>query len=178
MKFKSQIMNALEMERSLRRIALEITEKNNGLENVKLVGIRSRGVPLAERIKNYLSEIEKTKVPLGILDITLYRDDLSQVAENPVHKDTKIDFAVDNSIIVLVDDVLYTGRTVQAALNGIFSLGRPKAVQLCVLIDRGHHEIPVKADFVGRIVPTAKDEIIKVSLNETDEEENVKIFVK
>ena len=178
MKFKSQIMNALEMERSLRRIALEIAEKNNGLENVKLVGIRSRGVPLAERIKNYLSEIEKTKVPLGILDITLYRDDLSQVAENPVYKDTKIDFAVDNSIIVLVDDVLYTGRTVQAALNGIFSLGRPKAVQLCVLIDRGHHEIPVKADFVGRIVPTAKDEIIKVSLNETDEEENVKIFVK
>lgn len=178
MKTKSVIMNKPDMERSLQRMALEIVEKNSGLDNVYLVGIRSRGVPMAQKIAQYLKQIEGEEVEVGILDITLYRDDLSQIAESPVHKDTIINFDIKNSIIVLIDDVLYTGRTVRAAIDGLLSFGRPQKIQLGVLIDRGHHEMPVKADFVGREVPTSQSEVIKVAFESTDGEENVKIMQK
>ncbi|MCF7859490.1 MAG: bifunctional pyr operon transcriptional regulator/uracil phosphoribosyltransferase PyrR [Candidatus Cloacimonetes bacterium] len=175
MKTKSKIMDVKAIERSMRRIALEIVEHNKSMKNVFLVGIRSRGVPMAERLADYLKEIEGIEVRTGILDISLYRDDLSKVAENPVHKGSDIEFNVENAKIILIDDVLYTGRTVRAAIDAIIDLGRPKEIQLCVLIDRGHKELPIHADYIGRSVPTSSEEIIKVSFLETDKEENVKI---
>jgi len=168
-------MDVKAIERSMRRIALEIVEYNKSMDDVYLVGIKSRGVPMADRLSKYLSEIEKLDVKTGIIDISLYRDDLSKVAENPVHKGSHIDFNVENAKIILVDDVLYTGRTVRAAIDAVLDIGRPKEIQLCVLIDRGHKELPIHADYVGRYVPTSGEEIIKVSFIETDEEENVKI---
>ncbi len=175
MKTKSKIMDVKAIERSMRRIALEIVEYNKSMDDVYLVGIKSRGVPMADRLSKYLSEIEKLDVKTGIIDISLYRDDLSKVAENPVHKGSHIDFNVENAKIILVDDVLYTGRTVRAAIDAVLDIGRPKEIQLGVLIDRGHKELPIHADYVGRYVPTSGEEIIKVSFVETDEEENVKI---
>lgn len=175
MKTKSKIMDVKAIERSMRRIALEIVEYNKSMDNVYLVGIKSRGVPMAERLSVYLKEIEKLSVKTGIIDISLYRDDLSKVAENPVHNGTHIDFEVENAKIILIDDVLYTGRTVRAAIDAVLDIGRPKEIQLCVLIDRGHKELPIHADYVGRYVPTSGEEIIKVSFMETDKEENVKI---
>ena len=178
MKIKNQIMDENEIENTLKRIAMEIIEHNKNLENVVLIGIRSRGVPMAKRLKKIIEKTEKTNIPTGILDITLYRDDLSQISEKPIHKNTEINFTIDNAVVVLVDDVLYTGRTIYAALSAIFALGHPQKIQLCVLIDRGHHEIPIQADFVGKIVPTASNEIIKVAFSETDKEESVKILMK
>ncbi len=175
MKTKSKIMDVKAIERSMRRIALEIVEYNKSMDNVYLVGIKSRGVPMADRLSIYLKEIEKLDVKTGIVDISLYRDDLSKVAENPVHKGSHIDFEVENAKIILIDDVLYTGRTVRAAIDAVLDIGRPKEIQLCVLIDRGHKELPIHADYVGRYVPTSSEEIIKVSFVETDDEENVKI---
>jgi len=178
MKTKSKIMDVKAIERSMRRIALEIVEYNKSMENVYLVGIKSRGVPMADRLSIYLKEIEKLDVETGIIDISLYRDDLSKVAENPVHNGTHIDFEVENVKIILIDDVLYTGRTVRAAIDAVLDIGRPKEIQLCVLIDRGHKELPIHADYVGRYVPTSGEEIIKVSFTETDGEENVKIVTR
>ena len=175
MKTKSRIMDVEAIERSMRRIALEIVEYNKSMDNVYLVGIKSRGVPMAERLSKYLKEIEKLNVKTGIIDISLYRDDLSKVADNPVHNGTHIDFEVENAKLILIDDVLYTGRTVRAAIDAILDIGRPKEIQLCVLIDRGHKELPIHADYIGRHVPTSSEEIIKVSFMETDNEENVKI---
>ncbi len=175
MKTKSKIMDVKAIERSMRRIALEIVEYNKSMENVYLVGIKSRGVPMADRLSKYLREIENLDVKTGIIDISLYRDDLSKVAENPVHNGTHIDFDVENAKIILIDDVLYTGRTVRAAIDAVLDIGRPKEIQLCVLIDRGHKELPIHADYIGRHVPTSSEEIIKVSFVETDNEENVKI---
>ncbi|MDP8204459.1 MAG: bifunctional pyr operon transcriptional regulator/uracil phosphoribosyltransferase PyrR [Candidatus Tenebribacter mawsonii] len=175
MKTKSKIMDVRAIERSMRRIALEIVEYNKSMDDVYLVGIKSRGVPMADRLSKYLNEIEKLDVKTGIIDISLYRDDLSKVAENPIHKGSQIDFEVENAKIILIDDVLYTGRTVRAAIDAVLDIGRPKEIQLCVLIDRGHKELPIHADYVGRYVPTSGEEIIKVSFIETDEEENVKI---
>ncbi len=175
MKTKSKIMDVKAIERSMRRIALEIVEYNKSMENVYLVGIRSRGVPMADRLSRYLNEIENLDVKTGIIDISLYRDDLSKVAENPVHNGTHIDFEVENAKIILIDDVLYTGRTVRAAIDAVLDIGRPKEIQLCILIDRGHKELPIHADYIGRSVPTSSEEIIKVSFMETDNEENVKI---
>jgi len=175
---KSLIMEAVDMDRSMRRMALEIVEKNKGLEDVCLVGIRSRGVPMANRMASFLSDIENHEVPVGILDITLYRDDLSLVADKPVMNDSDIPFEVKNKKIILIDDVLYTGRTVRAAIDGLLDFGRPKEIQLCVLIDRGHHEMPVTSDFVGRFVPTSSEEIIKVSFIDTDDDEKVRIMVR
>ncbi|MBT3756089.1 MAG: bifunctional pyr operon transcriptional regulator/uracil phosphoribosyltransferase PyrR [Candidatus Cloacimonetes bacterium] len=175
MKTKSKIMDVKAIERSMRRIALEIVEYNKSMDDVYLVGIKSRGVPMADRLSKYLSEIEKLDVKTGVIDISLYRDDLSKVAENPVHKGSHIDFEVENAKIILIDDVLYTGRTVRAAIDAVLDIGRPKEIQLCVLIDRGHKELPIHADYVGRYVPTSGEEIIKVSFVETDEEESVKI---
>lgn len=175
MKTKSKIMDVKAIERSMRRIALEIVEYNKSMDNVYLVGIKSRAVPMADRLSKYLKEIENLNVKTGIIDISLYRDDLSKVAENPVHNGTHIDFEVENAKLILIDDVLYTGRTVRAAIDAILDIGRPKEIQLCVLIDRGHKELPIHADYIGRLVPTSSEEIIKVSFMETDNEENVKI---
>ena len=177
MQVKSQIMDKDQMERSLQRMAHEIIEQNRGLEKIRLVGIRSRGVPLAERLSSYLKLISNQEVPVGILDITLYRDDLSTISHQPVIKGSAVDFDIEDAVVVLVDDVLYTGRTVRAAIEALMDFGRPKQIQLAVLIDRVHLELPIKADYVGKNVPTSKEEIIKVSLEEIDGEDSVKIVL-
>ena len=170
---KSQLMSATEIDRTLQRLAHEILERNHGTAGVALIGIRRRGVPLAQRIAQAMRGIDGVEVPVGTLDITLYRDDLSKVAPQPVLQSSDIPFSVDDKDLILVDDVLYTGRTVRAAMNGLFDLGRPKRVRLCVLIDRGHRELPVEAAFVGRYVQTSDSEIIEVRLKEVDKEERV-----
>ncbi len=177
MQTKSQIMDKAQMERSIHRMAHEILEQNRGLGKIRLVGIRSRGVPLAERLSSYLKLIENQEIPVGILDITLYRDDLSTISHQPVIKGSQLDFDIEGAVIVLVDDVLYTGRTVRAAIDALLDFGRPKQIQLAVLIDRGHRELPVKADFVGKNVPTSNEEIIKVEFEETDGDDSVKIVL-
>lgn len=174
---KSRIMDKKSIDRTIKRMAHEIIEQNKGLENLYLVGIRSRGVPIARRIKTYLQEIENKDIPVGILDITLYRDDLSTISHQPVIKSSKIDFELEQSNIILCDDVLFTGRTVRAAIDALLDFGRPAKIQLCVLIDRGHRELPIKANYVGKNVPTSKEEIIKVALEETDGDDSVKIVV-
>lgn len=170
---KNIIMDAEAMRRAIVRIAHEIIEKNKGVENIIMVGIRTRGVPLAQRIAKEIENIEDVKVPVGFLDITLYRDDLSTLAYNPIVHGTELDFNISGKVIILVDDVLYTGRTIRAALDALIDMGRPKAIELAVLIDRGHKELPIRADFVGKNVPTAQKEIIDVTLNESDEVDEV-----
>jgi len=170
---KAQLMSASEIERTLVRLAHEIVEKNAGVANLGLVGIRRRGVPLAERLARLIQRIERTRVPVGTLDITLYRDDLSTVGPKPVVQKTPMEFAVAGMDIILVDDVLYTGRTARAALDALFDHGRPRRVQLCVLIDRGHRELPIEAAFVGRTLQTAAEELVEVRLQETDSTEQV-----
>ncbi len=170
---KAQLMSASEIERTLVRLVHEIIEKNNGATDLGLVGIRRRGVFLAQRLGAMIQRIEKTPVPVGSLDITLYRDDLSTLGPKPVVQKSEIGIPITGKNIILVDDVLYTGRTTRAAMDALFSHGRPKRVQLCVLIDRGHRELPVEAQFVGRRVQTTLDEIIEVQLRELDEAERV-----
>ena len=170
---KTSIMDADGIRRALIRIAHEITEKNKGVENVALVGIRTRGVPLAIRIAEEIQKIENVKVPTGSLDITLYRDDLTTMGYNPVIHGTEIDFDVTGKHIVLVDDVLYTGRTIRAALDAIIDMGRPNSIQLAVLIDRGHRELPIRADYAGKNVPTSRRETVEVSLLEEGKEDEV-----
>jgi pyrimidine operon attenuation protein/uracil phosphoribosyltransferase len=165
---KNVIMDADAMRRAIVRISHEIIEKNKGVENVVLVGIRTRGVPIAERIANTIERIENAKVPVGMLDITLYRDDLSTLAYNPIVHGTEIDLDLTGKVVILVDDVLYTGRTIRAALDAIIDMGRPRAIQLAVLIDRGHRELPIRADFAGKNVPTSHKEAVNVSLAEED----------
>ena len=172
---KNVIMDADAMRRAIVRIAHEIIERNKGVENVVLVGIRTRGVPIAERLAAAIKEIEKVELPVGMLDITLYRDDLSTLAYNPVCHGTEIDFDVDGKTVILVDDVLYTGRTIRCALDAIIDMGRPKAIQLAVLIDRGHRELPIRADFAGKNVPTSHKEAINVYLSEQDGADEVAI---
>lgn len=173
LKEKAQLMSASEIERTLVRLAHEIIEKNNGAAELGIVGIRRRGVYLAQRLGGMIQRIEKAPVPVGTLDITLYRDDLSTVGPKPVVQKSEIGFPITGKNILLVDDVLYTGRTVRAALDALFDQGRPKQVQLCVLIDRGHRELPVEAAFVGRKIQTTRDEIIEVKLRELDNVEKV-----
>jgi len=170
-------MDAEGIRRILTRIAHEIIESNKGTDNLVLIGIRTRGVPLAKRLGEKIFEIEGVSPPIGELDISLYRDDLSPVADQPIINKTEIPFSVANKKIILVDDVIYTGRTVRAALDGIIDLGRPIAIQLAVLVDRGHRELPIRADFVGKNVPTSKQELISVCLTETDGEDSVYINV-
>ena len=175
---KSQLMSASEIERTLVRLAHEIVEKNNGVTDLGMVGIRRRGVPIAQRLAETISRIEKTAVPTGTLDITLYRDDLSTLGPKPKVQKTDIGFSITGKSIILVDDVLYTGRTVRAAMDALFREGRPRSVQLCVLIDRGHRELPIEAAFVGRKVQTADNEIIEVKLREIDDAEKVMLMEK
>jgi pyrimidine operon attenuation protein/uracil phosphoribosyltransferase len=170
---KSQIMSASEIDRTIVRLAHEIVEKNNGADNLGLVGIMRRGVPLAQRLAKILGRIEKMEVPVGTLDITLYRDDLSTIGHRPEVRKSKMEFDIQDKNIILVDDVLYTGRTTRAALDALFDHGRPRRIQLLVLIDRGHRELPIEAGFVGRKVQTTGNEIIEVKFQETDNAEKV-----
>lgn len=165
---KAQIMDVYSINRAVNRIAHEIIERNNGAKNVALIGIQRRGAPLARMIAARISEQEGFEVPVGILDITFYRDDLSLLAEHPVVNDTSIDFPITGMKVVLVDDVIFTGRTVRAAIDALMDLGRPRLIQLAVLIDRGHRELPFKADFVGKNVPTSRSEQVSVQLEAVD----------
>ena len=163
-----RVMDAAAIDRALRRMAHEILEKNKTTEDLRLVGIQTRGVPLARRLAAKLAEIEGAAPPVGILDINLYRDDLDEMRDHPVLRKTDIPFDVSGATIVLVDDVLYTGRTIRAALDGLVDLGRPRHIQLAVLVDRGHRELPIRADYVGKNLPTARTEQVEVRLKETD----------
>lgn len=168
-------MDESAMDRALTRIAHEILEKHRGVQGVVLVGIRTRGVPLARRLAGKIREIEGTEVPVGVLDINLYRDDLTTIADHPILRKTEIPFKVDGKIVILVDDVLFTGRTVRAAMDGIIDLGRPQMIQLAVLVDRGHRELPIRADYVGKNVPTSKDEEVLVYIGEPDGGDSVSL---
>lgn len=172
---KAIIMDEKAITRAITRISHEIIERNKGIEKVVLIGIKTRGIPVAQRISEKIEAIEGQKIETGQMDITLYRDDLSEKQIDPVVNGTKIDFDITNKTVVLVDDVLYTGRTVRSALNALMDVGRPRAIQLAVLVDRGHRELPIRADYVGKNVPTSKSEIISVKLNECDSEDSVSI---
>jgi len=170
-----RIMTADEIRRATIRLSHEIVEKQAGTDGLLLVGIQRRGVPLARRIADSIAENEGAQVPVGALDITFYRDDLSMVAQQPVVKGTELPTAIDGRTIVLVDDVLYTGRTIRAAMDALVDFGRPQAIRLAVLVDRGHRELPIRADHVGKNVPTSREELVKVHLEETDGEDGVEI---
>ena len=174
----SQVMDADRMSRALTRIAHEILERNRGLDELALVGIRTRGVPLARRLARALKEINGDDVPTGALDITLYRDDLMRTAvgAQPVIRKTEIPFSIDDRRILLVDDVLYTGRTIRAALDALIEFGRPRVIQLVVLVDRGHRELPIKADYVGKNLPTSQTQSVQVHLMEIDGRDEVEII--
>lgn len=171
MKYKSSIMNEDDVKRALIRLSHQIIEKNRGTNGLCLIGIRSRGVPIAKRIEEYIKSIEGVEVPTGELDITLYRDDLSKISQDPVLNKTNIPFDVEGKTVVLVDDVIFTGRTARAAMEAVIKQGRPARIQLAVLIDRGHTELPIKADFVGKNIPTSMQEIVAVRLREYDNTE-------
>lgn len=172
---KTVLMDSEVIRRALTRISHEIVEKNKGVENIVLVGIRTRGVPIAERLADTIEAIEGKRPPVGVLDITLYRDDLSTLSYQPIVHPTELPVDISGKTIVLVDDVLYTGRTIRAALDALIDMGRPKTIQLAVLIDRGHRELPIRADFVGKNVPTSSREVVSVQLNKTDGSEKVVI---
>ncbi len=170
---KAVVMDSVQIRRTIMRMAHEIVERNKRVPDLILVGIRNRGVPLAERIAEAINQFEGVMVPVGALDITLYRDDLQTIGHNPIVGTTEINEDINDRIVVLVDDVLFTGRTVRAALDELIDFGRPKSIQLAVLVDRGHREFPIRADFVGKNVPTASTETVEVLLDETDSEEIV-----
>jgi len=170
-----RVLDAASIDRSLTRIAHEIFERNKSLRSIGLVGVQTRGVPLARRLAVRLGAIEGTAPAVGVLDINLYRDDLSRIADHPVLRRTEIPFGLDDAVVILVDDVLFTGRTVRAALDALMDLGRPRQIQLAVLVDRGHRELPVRADFVGKNLPTAETERVDVRLTETDGDDEVVI---
>ncbi len=178
MKEKAKLLDNDAISRILTRIAHEILEKNKGTKDLCLVGIRNRGAYLAKRLSESIGAIDKATVPVGILDITLYRDDLTLIAQQPLVHKTEIDFDITDKNLVLVDDVLYTGRTVRAALDALIDLGRPKSIQLAVLVDRGHRELPIRADYVGKNVPTSHKETVEVRLAEADGRDEVAIIEK
>ena len=170
------VLEAADLKRVLYRLAHEVVEKTPELENLVLLGIQTRGVYIAKRIRKIIQEIEEVELPIGTLDITLYRDDLTTIGPSPLVKETKIDFDINGKVVILVDDVLYTGRTIRAALDEIMDFGRPKRVELLVLADRGHRELPIRADFVGKNLPTAEDEFVEVRLKEIDKKDEVIIL--
>lgn len=174
--YKKPVLDSAQMRGVIRRLAGEIVERNRGVRDLALIGIVTRGVPLAEALAAEMPRLEGAPVPIGTLDITLYRDDLSTIAPNPVVKASRIPFDPDGRTLVLCDDVLFTGRTVRAALDALLDYGRPRAVQLAVLVDRGHRELPIQADYVGQVVPSSGDEVVKVSFAATDGCESVEIW--
>lgn len=176
MEFKSVLLDEKAMKRTLTRIAHEIIEKNKGVDNVVLLGIKRRGVPIAERIAKLIEEFEDTKLLVGSVDITLYRDDLTELGEEPILNKSSLGVDVKDKDVILVDDVLYTGRTARAALEAVIKSGRPSSIQLAVLIDRGHRELPIRADYVGKNIPTSRKELISVMVSEIDGEDSVKLF--
>lgn len=178
LKEKAKILDAKGIKRTIQRISHEILEKNQGITDLAIIGIRARGAYLAERIAKNMQAIENKEVPVGALDITLYRDDLTEVAEQPVVHSTEIDFDITGKRIILVDDVLYTGRTVRCALDELIDFGRPANIQLAVLIDRGHRELPIRPDFVGKNIPTSKNESVEVRLSESDDTEEVIVLTE
>lgn len=169
------IMDEKTLHRCLVRIAHEILERNKGAKNLAIIGIKTRGAYLAERIAKIINSIENVKVPVGLMDINLYRDDVQTKLEQPIIQKTEIMFDVKDKIIILVDDVLFTGRTIRAALDQIIDFGRPKSIQLAVLVDRGHRELPIRADYIGKNIPTSKHELVKVKIKEKDSEDSVSI---
>ena len=177
-KEKAKIMDEVAIQKALMRISHEILERNKKVKNLAIIGIRYRGEFLARRIVENIKEISKRAVPMGILDITLYRDDLTEIAEQPVLKETIIDFDITGKKVVLVDDVLFTGRTIRCAIDQLIDFGRPAVIQLAVLVDRGHRELPIKADYVGKNVPTSANEVIEVRVKEADKVDEVVICEK
>ncbi|MFH1478793.1 MAG: bifunctional pyr operon transcriptional regulator/uracil phosphoribosyltransferase PyrR [Candidatus Omnitrophota bacterium] len=173
LKKKSPVLTKEDIARSIKRISHEILERNKGPKDLVIIGIRTRGYILAERVREEIKRIDGATIPVGALDITLYRDDLSVISEQPVIHNTEIDFNIEGCDVVLVDDVLYTGRTVRCALDALIDFGRPKTIQLAVLVDRGHRELPIRADYVGKNIPTSQKELVQVSLEELDKEDSV-----
>lgn len=177
MEFKAEIFDEKAIARTIKRISHEILEKNESTDNLCLVGIKTRGVPLAERISDCIYSIEGKKIPAGIIDITLYRDDLTLAAgDEPNVNETSLPFDIKGKNVILVDDVIYTGRTVRAAMDALIGNGRPSKIQLAVLVDRGHRELPIRPDYVGKNIPTSKDEIVRVSLSESDGTDGVELY--
>ncbi len=174
-KIKARVMDARKIRRAVQRMTTEIIERNRNLKNLVIVGIRTRGIYLGKRISKLIKDLEKIDIPVGVLDITLYRDDFSELEAQHMVKKTEIKFAVAKKDILLVDDVLFTGRTIRAAMDSLIDLGRPKTMQLLVLIDRGHRELPIRADYVGKFLPTSKREIVQVCLKEIDKSDEVLI---
>ncbi|SKC87279.1 bifunctional pyr operon transcriptional regulator/uracil phosphoribosyltransferase PyrR [Maledivibacter halophilus] len=178
MKLKAKIMDAKAINRSVTRLSHEIIEKNKGVSNIVLFGIHTRGIPLAKRIASKIKEIEDVDVIVDSLDITLYRDDLSKINDNPIINKRVASININDKDVVLIDDVIFTGRTVRAAMDALIDMGRPKTIQLAVLVDRGHRELPIRPDFIGKNVPTSRKEIISVKFDETDNENEVVIYEK
>ena len=178
LEFKADIMDKSAMERALRRIAHEIIENNRGVDGLTLVGIQRRGVTLAKMLQEMIEQVEGVKLPLGVLDITFYRDDLSSLTEHPVVNTTDLPFQVENARIIMVDDVLYTGRTARAAMDAICDMGRPALIQLAVMVDRGHRELPIRADYVGKNLPTSKSEMVGVNVPEIDGALSIVLYEK
>ncbi len=174
-KIKARIMDYSKIKRAIQRMTTEIIERNRNLKNLVIVGIRTRGIYLGKRISKLIKELEKTDIPVGVLDIALYRDDFSESEAQHMVKKTEINFSVAKKDVLLVDDVLFTGRTIRAAMDGLIDLGRPKTIQLLVLIDRGHRELPIRADYVGKFLPTSKREVVQVQLKEIDKIDEVLI---
>jgi len=170
---RSKVLDSKQLYKTIRRISHEIIERNKSLSDIAIVGIRTRGVYLADRIVDNISAIEGINIPSGALDITLYRDDFTLIAEQPLVKETELNFNINGKLIIIVDDVLFTGRTIRCAMDALIDFGRPRAIQLAVLIDRGHRELPIRADYVGKNIPTSLDESIEVRLKEIDKKDEV-----
>lgn len=178
MRLKAEIADEMKIQRTLSRMAHQVIEHHQDLKSVCLVGIKTRGIPLAQRIAKNIALFEGTEIPVGELDITLYRDDLTVSSDQPVLSETRIPFPVVHKNIILVDDVIYTGRTARAAMDAVMALGRPATIQLAVLVDRGHRELPIRADYVGLNMPTSRNEVVAVRLSETDNENSIQLYEK
>ncbi len=176
MRYKATLMDDVSVSRALKRISHEILEKNNGAENICIIGIQRRGIPLAQIIADNIEKIEEKKVPVGSIDITFYRDDLTNKSRDPIVQEASIPFSIENKVVILVDDVVYTGRTARAAIDGLMQHGRPAAIQFAALIDRGHRELPIRGDYVGKNVPTSKSERIAVRIPPYDETTSVELY--